>query len=173
MLIDSNLYEKKNMDEVLFNSKLYNTLVLQAQELLKYINMLKAKMNQYEKIIKDFEKIRTTEIEEIFKKNSEDKDKFVSMIKEIAISYDSKKKKFEQLEAELVKEYDLSVKFSSFLQIMEQNDKKYSDLFKENDLLRNQVKEYTKNLQSTNSQITELSDKINQLVFFPFSFVFS
>ena len=139
-------------------------MVLQAQELLKYINMLKSKISQYEKIIKDFEKTRTTEIEEVFKKSAEEKDKLVNMIKEISLSYDNEKKKFEQLETELVKEYDLSVKFSNFLQIMEQNDQKYLTLNKENELLRGQLKELNEALQIANSQVTELSDKVNQLV---------
>ena len=147
-----------------FNSKIYNSLLTQAQELLKYINLLKSKSFQYEKLLKEFEKARTVELEDIFRKLFEDKDKYINMIKEVSVSYDNEKKKFNQIEADLIKEYDLSVKFNSFMQAMEQNDEKYSTLNKENSLLRTQVKEYNDNLQSANTQVTQLSDKVMKLV---------
>jgi len=155
--------EKKNLDEVFFNSKIYNSLLTQAQELLKYINLLKSKALQYDKLLKDFEKSRTAELEEIFRKLFEDKDKYINMIKDLSVSYDNEKKKFGQIEADLIKEYELSVRFNSILQTMEQNDEKYSTLNQENGLLRTQVKEYNDNLQSANAQVTQLTDKVMKL----------
>jgi len=155
--------EKKNLDEVFFNSKIYTSLLTQAQELLKYINLLKSKSFQYEKLLKEFERARTAEFEDIFRKLFEDKDKYINMIKEVSVSYDNERKKFNQVEADLIKEYDLSVKFNSFIQAMEQNDEKYSTLNKENSLLRTQIKEYNDNLQSANSQVTQLNDKVMKL----------
>jgi len=155
--------EKKNLDEVFFNSKIYTSLLTQAQELLKYINLLKSKSFQYEKLLKEFERARTAELEDIFRKLFEDKDKYINMIKEVSVSYDNERKKFNQVEADLIKEYDLSVKFNSFIQAMEQNDEKYSTLNKENSLLRTQIKEYNDNLQSANSQVTQLNDKVMKL----------
>lgn len=156
--------KKKNLDEVFFNSKIYNSLLTQAQELLKYINLLKSKALQYDKLLKDFEKSRTAELEEIFRKLFEDKDKYINMIKDLSVSYDNEKKKFGQIEADLIKEYELSVRFNSILQTMEQNDEKYSTLNQENGLLRTQVKEYNDNLQSANAQVTQLTDKVMKLV---------
>lgn len=154
------------MEEKFFESKTYNNLISQAQELLKYINLLKSKNNQYEKLIKDFEKARTTELDELFKKIQDDKDKYLGMIKELSVSYDNEKRKFDQLESELIKEYDLSVKFNSFMQIVEQSDQKYSTLNQENELLRTQVKEYNENLQKANAELYDLRDKVNVLVSF-------
>jgi len=156
--------EKKNLDEVFFNSKIYTSLLTQAQELLKYINLLKSKAFQYERLLKEFERARTVELEDIFRKLFEDKDKYINMIKEVSVSYDNERKKFNQIEADLIKEYDLSVKFNSFIQAMEQNDEKYSTLNKENSLLRTQVKEYNDNLQSANTQVTQLNDRVMKLL---------
>lgn len=114
--------------------------------------------------MKDFEKARSTELEEIFRKLFEDKDKYINMIKDLSVSYDNEKKKFNQVEADLVKEYELAVRFNSFMQTMEQNDEKYSTLNKENGILRTQVKEYNDNLQSANTQVAQLSDKVMKLV---------
>lgn len=152
------------MEETFYNSKLFTSLVAQAQELLKFINLLKSKLSQYEKLMKDFEKARSLELEEVFKKIVEDKDKFLNMIKDISMSYDIQKRKFYQVESELVKEYDLAVKFSSFMEIMEQNDKKYSNLNQENDLLRTQLKEATQAQQASSAQVIDLTEKNTALV---------
>ena len=152
------------MDEVFFNSKLYVSLISQAQELLKYINLLKSKANQYEKLIKDLEKARSAELEEIFKKFAEDKEKYISMMKEISINYDAERKKFEKLESDLIKEYDLTVKANSFMQLLEQNDKKYTNLNQENEILRGQLKEYNDNLSAANAQVNKLKDEVAVIV---------
>lgn len=137
---------------------------MQAQELLKYINQLKLKIAQYEKLIKDFERIRTTELDEVFKKLLEDKEKYISMIQDISITYDQERDKFDKLQSDLIKEYDLTVKANSFMLLLDQSDKRYSNLNQENEVLRAQLKEYNDNVSAANIEVVKLKDEITTLV---------
>lgn len=63
------------MEEIIFNSELFKNLVAQSQDLLKYTNNLKGKLNLANKKIVEIEKARAEELEEIFIRFNEEKHK--------------------------------------------------------------------------------------------------
>lgn len=63
------------MEEIIFNSELFKNLVAQSQDLLKYTNNLKGKLSLANKKILEIEKARAEELEEIFTRFNEEKNK--------------------------------------------------------------------------------------------------
>jgi len=126
--------------------------------------MIKAKLGQTTSILEDIEKSRIQDLEEVFKKTNDDKNKLVEIIKDISISYEEERKKFEQLEADLIRQYDFSIKFDSFKDMLKANDEKYDNLNKENEVLRKQLKDLNEKVFVGNAQILDLNDKIAGLV---------
>jgi chromosome segregation ATPase len=139
-------------------------LVTQGQELLKYTATLRKKLAETSNLFDEIDKSRNTEIEEVLKKTIEEKRKFTDMIKDIAISYEEEKKKFELLEQEFIKQQDLCMNFNHINTILKESDEKYNNLNKETIILRGQVKELSERLNLSNTQVNDLTERVATLV---------
>lgn len=72
---------QNNYEETFFKSKTFVDLVQQSQELLKYTNNMKAKLIAANKKILEIERLRNEELEEIFIKFKEEKEKLLEQVK--------------------------------------------------------------------------------------------
>ncbi len=106
----------------------------------------------------------------MFNKTFGDKNKFTDMIKDISLSYDEERKKFEALEMELVKNFDFSQLFKKLQEIQKNNDQLVQNLNTENEGLRNQVKQLTAKVQANTLEFAGLNDKMTLLVTFSILF---
>lgn len=156
-------FRMDNSDEKFFESKLFNSLVTQGHELLKYAANLRKRLHETSNIFEEIDKSRVTEIEEILKKTIEEKKKFTDMIKDLGLSYEEEKRKFELLEQDLIKQQDLCMNFNSINNILKESDEKYNNLNKETIILRGQVKELNDRLNIANAQVNDLTERVATL----------
>lgn len=150
--------EKFNPEELVFNSELFKNLVLQCQDLLKYVNNLKSKLVISNKKIIEIEKMRGEELEEVFAKFNEEKEKLRKEFEKNGSSMNLEKTK-----EDLINLFDIGQFTEPFIKALEETNKVNESLKNENQHLRNSVNEYKAKYQDEFDKTLSNADKIEQL----------